>query len=261
MSKQDRQGARTPADLERKYNFGQSFAEAMGIATDAKENADNAKATAAEALSAANALDEGLDQTEIFNRLTNGGEEQGFYLQNGKVYLNASYVKSGVLSGDMIDGKTLNIIEGATIAGWGIDNNSIFKKPEGGTWGQGTFMCTGSNTSFDIGGSGVKNGWVFGAGGKFGVTSIGDVYCSSLNANDGCRLGKWYVSSGSISSKFIDKEGTVDTVSLDTTGLAFIYNQDGNNVIFAPWDKIIKAVNDYADLEARVAALEQKGDG
>jgi hypothetical protein len=37
ISKQDRQGARTPADLERKYNFGQTFAEIMGIATDARD--------------------------------------------------------------------------------------------------------------------------------------------------------------------------------------------------------------------------------
>lgn len=37
-AKQDRQGARTPADLERKYNFGKTFAEIMGIATDARES-------------------------------------------------------------------------------------------------------------------------------------------------------------------------------------------------------------------------------
>ncbi len=34
MSKQDRQGVRTAAHLEQKYNFGQSFAELMGISTD-----------------------------------------------------------------------------------------------------------------------------------------------------------------------------------------------------------------------------------
>jgi hypothetical protein len=38
MSKQDRQGARTPADLERKYNFGKTFAELLGIATDARNS-------------------------------------------------------------------------------------------------------------------------------------------------------------------------------------------------------------------------------
>lgn len=34
--KQDRQGARTPADLERKYQFGKRFAEIMGVALDAQ---------------------------------------------------------------------------------------------------------------------------------------------------------------------------------------------------------------------------------
>lgn len=41
MSKQDRQGVRTPADLERKYNFGKTFAELMGIATDARDSVDS----------------------------------------------------------------------------------------------------------------------------------------------------------------------------------------------------------------------------
>jgi hypothetical protein len=41
MSKQDRQGARTPADLERKYNFGKTFAEILGIANDAREAVDS----------------------------------------------------------------------------------------------------------------------------------------------------------------------------------------------------------------------------
>lgn len=40
MSKQDRQGARTPADLERKYNFGKTFAELLGIANDARNSVD-----------------------------------------------------------------------------------------------------------------------------------------------------------------------------------------------------------------------------
>lgn len=36
--KQDRQGARTPADLERKWKFGERFAEIMGIALDAQKS-------------------------------------------------------------------------------------------------------------------------------------------------------------------------------------------------------------------------------
>lgn len=43
MSKQDRQGVRTPADLERKYglgNLGKQFSEVMGVSTDAREAVD-----------------------------------------------------------------------------------------------------------------------------------------------------------------------------------------------------------------------------
>lgn len=37
MSKQDRQGARTAADLERRYSFGKTFAEVLGIASDTRD--------------------------------------------------------------------------------------------------------------------------------------------------------------------------------------------------------------------------------
>lgn len=55
LSKQDRQGARTPADLERRHAFGRSFAEVAGIASDARTQAENASvATAAEVINAIN---------------------------------------------------------------------------------------------------------------------------------------------------------------------------------------------------------------
>lgn len=43
MSKQDRQGVRTPADLERKYglgSLGRRYAEVLGVATDTRESVD-----------------------------------------------------------------------------------------------------------------------------------------------------------------------------------------------------------------------------
>ena len=40
MSKQDRQGARTPADLERKYNFGKTFAELIGLIDESRDHVD-----------------------------------------------------------------------------------------------------------------------------------------------------------------------------------------------------------------------------
>lgn len=42
---------------------------------------------------------ESLTQDAIFNKLTNNGETQGIYLSGGHVYLNASYLRTGVISG------------------------------------------------------------------------------------------------------------------------------------------------------------------
>lgn len=41
MSKQDRQGVRTPADLEQKYQFGKTFAEFLGLINDARDHVDS----------------------------------------------------------------------------------------------------------------------------------------------------------------------------------------------------------------------------
>lgn len=44
-AKQDRQGVRTASDLEQKYNFDKTFAELMGIATDARNKVDSVEST------------------------------------------------------------------------------------------------------------------------------------------------------------------------------------------------------------------------
>ena len=83
-SKMDLHGARTASDIERKYNFGKTFAEVMGIATDAQSLAKKAVE-----------LDASLTSEEIFNRLTNNGEAQGIFRgDDGEIYINAYYIVS-----------------------------------------------------------------------------------------------------------------------------------------------------------------------
>lgn len=97
--KMDRQGARTPAELERKYNFEKRFDNAMDAAAEASKAVEN--------------LDALLDQTEVFNRLTNNGKSQGVYLDEaGNLYLNASYLVTGILKSQ--DGSTfyLDLVNG-----------------------------------------------------------------------------------------------------------------------------------------------------
>ena len=40
-----------------------------------------------------------LTQTYIFNKLTNNGQKQGLYLSNGLLYINATYMRTGIITG------------------------------------------------------------------------------------------------------------------------------------------------------------------
>lgn len=50
-----------------------------------------------------------LTQEIVFNKLTNNGQTQGLYLEGGKIYLNAEYIKTGTLSANYIKGGTLKL--------------------------------------------------------------------------------------------------------------------------------------------------------
>lgn len=49
------------------------------------------------------------NQRDIFMRLTNGGSDQGIYLSDGKVYINAAYINAGELSATRVRGGYLSI--------------------------------------------------------------------------------------------------------------------------------------------------------
>lgn len=55
--------------------------------------------------------DNGLGQTEVFNKLTNNSKNKGIYIEGGELYVNASYILSGVLAGKLINGKGLNVTD------------------------------------------------------------------------------------------------------------------------------------------------------
>ena len=71
--------------------------------TDAQSKADAALAAAKKAAQAyVDALDESLGQKSVFDRLTNYGKIQGLFMENGNLFANASYVKSGVLDANLV---------------------------------------------------------------------------------------------------------------------------------------------------------------
>ena len=112
--------------------------------------------------SAVDDLDAALTQEDIFNRLTNNGKAQGIYIENGDLYVNATYIKSGklTLGGKKNEHGTLEIIDnsGKVIGAW--DNDGIDVK-------NGTIT---SKSGSDV--ASLKYGklWVYNSG-----TSIGSV--------------------------------------------------------------------------------------
>lgn len=74
-----------------------------------------------------NALDR-QTQEQIFNNLTNGGQAQGIYIQDGQLYINASYLKAGTIEGIKIIG------EEGSIGGFDLSSHSLsttFRKEYG----------------------------------------------------------------------------------------------------------------------------------
>ena len=134
MSKQDRQGARTVSDLEQRYGFEKKFSEIMGIASDARSLAEKAQNT------------NNLTHEQVFNLLTNKGAWQGMYEENGQVYINASYIKSGEFVADLIKAGVLQSVDGETFK-LDLDNGTLCLK-------------SGGNVVMDVNKDGAKlSGW------------------------------------------------------------------------------------------------------
>ncbi len=109
MSKQDRQGARTVAQLEAKYAFGKTFGEVFGMAEAAQESAEEAAKEVEE-------LDGTLTPEEIFNRLTDNGKLKAIFRgEDGQIYINASYILTGELIADLIKAGVLTSKDGKSI--------------------------------------------------------------------------------------------------------------------------------------------------
>ena len=75
----------------------------------ANETANDATELANSAINNTNNLDASLNQTGVFNRLTNNGQVQGIFLENNQLYVNASYIKTGYLDAARIAAGSLSI--------------------------------------------------------------------------------------------------------------------------------------------------------
>ncbi|UVX99858.1 MAG: late control gene D protein [Bacteriophage sp.] len=80
----------------------------------------------------------------VFNALTDSGKQEGIYMQNGHLYINASYIKSGQISADLISLKNINVTNGSGISTFAIDNyGNVTLRPN-------TFALTNGDTIYSV---------------------------------------------------------------------------------------------------------------
>lgn len=80
----------------------------------------------------------------VFNALTDNGKQEGIYMQNGHLYINASYIKSGQISADLISLKNINVTNSSEVSTFAIDNyGNVTLRPN-------TFALTNGDTIYSV---------------------------------------------------------------------------------------------------------------
>lgn len=216
-------------------------------------------------------LDDSLDQEGVFNRLTNNGATQGIYLENGQLYINASYIQSGIISADRIDvtgifaqditatgtitganlvGATINSNSGM-IAGWNITSWGIYKSDTSGD-GKTKYVCmasdfytaTNNNPYNPVFGIQYDNDW------KFYVRSNGD-----LMAKNATITGTIYATAGTFT-------GTITGSTIvggEIRSSNYVANSSGT--IISLNDGIIRAANTHQEAGANYISRASFGGG
>lgn len=171
-------------------------------------------------------------QAQILDKLTGGGKDKGLYLQNNELYINATFIKTGTISANIIQGgkiqdsidspkNTWNLATGefvskkGTIGGMTIADNSIYnsmvKLGNAGLYlrdngeDSGRLYCSGDvlwikndNKTVVVGGSAVGKGFTYKHSASSDKVTIGASsieFEGSVNFNSYAMTGVSFVAS------------------------------------------------------------------
>ena len=94
--------------MERLMEKGRQTLSAIGSRTGTvKTVSEEARALAQQLTIARQAVD-GQTQADIFNKLTDGGKAQGVFLEDGQLYINASFLSAGIIDAAVV--QVVNLI-------------------------------------------------------------------------------------------------------------------------------------------------------
>lgn len=101
--------AKNEADAARQYAANEAAnAEADAKAYAVSQDAIVLSAAQVYADNGITTYDTYLNQTKTFNKLTNNGALKGIYMQNGELYINGNYIKTGTLDASLVNVTNIN---------------------------------------------------------------------------------------------------------------------------------------------------------
>ena len=165
-------------------------------------------------------LDTALDQRAIFNRLTNNGQTQGIYLNNGRLYINATYIATGTLA-DANNNVTFDLSTGTLTMKKGSINigNGIFIVDTNGNLTatsatlEGTVVCGNKNSYWmQMAADGTIKGG-YGSTTRGTISPMADVWAV---LPDGSGVARYYGTV--INGDAINFQSKIIAVSDDSTG-------------------------------------------
>lgn len=206
-------------------NFWNMETGEFSLAANTKIGGKTAKTIAEDAVDA-------QTQTTIFNKLTNNGETQGIYLQNKKLYINASYIVTGILK-DVNENTVFNLSTGALTIKKGSINlgNGNFKVSTDGTLTaegatiNGTLRTKTSSSYTELADGVLKGGSVsFGSKTQHGRITFTD---SWTGGGKGMGIHSSYLSlCGTLYTSTSVNPTTLSKGYTGTVNIAFIKNGD-----------------------------------
>ena len=204
-------------------------------------------ASAADVSGAVSTYDSSLNQAAVFNKLTNNGQLQGIYMQNGDLYINGSYIKTGVLDANLITAGTIkdaqnknswNLTTGdfTLSTSTAVGNSTVASKSDVASGDSDTLTTADSHISTAISSydQGLNQLAVYNK-----LTNNGSTMGIWLNAQDNkLYVNASYISTGILTGSngkfafnmntgaFTMKDGTLEgvTIQSDEAGSAGAYN-------------------------------------
>ena len=151
-----------------------------------------------------------LTHEQIFNLLTNNGSMKGIYQSGGQLYINGTYIRSLILTADMIQGKELASL-GATLGGFIVESKRIRNTSSDGKKAMYMGSYDWNNSDFLVVQNNASGSW---------KNLLMLKYDGSLESRDSAQTALVQLNAGSLQFKSKDAGSWVSDMAFTSDGLS-----------------------------------------